>query len=53
MLKIRYHISFKKDYKRVIKRGYDTRLMEEIIQKLVKGEQLPEKNKDHAFPIIK
>ena len=49
MLKIRYHTSFKKDYKRVVKRGYDTKLMEEIIQKLAKGEQLPEKNKDHPL----
>ena len=31
MLKIRYHTSFKEDYKRVVKRGYDTKLMEEII----------------------
>ncbi len=31
MLKIRYHTFFKKDYKRVVKRGYDTKLMEEII----------------------
>lgn len=28
MLKIKYHISFKKDYKKVIKRGYDIGLME-------------------------
>lgn len=38
MLKIKYHISFKKDYKRVLKRGYDIKLMEEIIQKMSKGE---------------
>lgn len=49
MLKIRYHTSFKKDYKRAIKRGYNAKLMEEIIQKLAKGEQLPEKNKDHPL----
>ena len=49
MLKIRYQTSFKKDYKRVIKRGYNAKLMEEIIQKLAKGEQLPEKNKDHPL----
>ena len=49
MLKIRYHTSLKKDYKRVVKRGYDTKLMEEIIQKLARGEQLPEKNKDHSL----
>ena len=49
MLKIRYHTSFKKDYKRIVKRGYNIKLMEEIIQKLAKGEQLPEKNKDHLL----
>lgn len=49
MLKIRYHSSFKKDYKKVIQRGYDIKLMEDIIQKLANGEQLPEKNKDHSL----
>ena len=49
MLKIRYHTSFKKDYKRVVKRGYDLKLIEEIIQKLARGEQLPEKNKDNSL----
>lgn len=49
MLTIRYHTSFKKDYKKVIKRGYDIKLMEDIIQKLAEGEQLPEKNKDHPL----
>ena len=49
MLKIRYHTSFKKDYKRVVKRGYNIKLMEEIIQKIAKGEPLPEKNKDHSL----
>lgn len=43
MLKIRYHTSFKKDYKRIIRRGYDTKLIEDIIQKLARGEKLPEK----------
>ena len=47
MLNIRYHTSFKKDYKRIVKRGYDIKLMEEIIQKPAKGEQLPEKNRRH------
>lgn len=47
MLKIRYHSSFKKDYKRVIKRGYNIKLLEEIIEILAQGKSLPEKNKDH------
>ncbi len=33
----------------MIKRGYDIKLIEEIIQKLANGEQLPEKNKDHPL----
>lgn len=49
MLKIRYHTSFRKDYKKVVKRGYDIKLMEEIIQKLAKGETLLDKNKDHPL----
>lgn len=31
MLTIKYHSSFKKDYKRVIKRGYNIELMEDVI----------------------
>lgn len=49
MLTIKFHSSFKKDYKRVIKRGYNVKLMEDVINKLVKQEQLPEKNRDHAL----
>ena len=47
MLKIRYHASFRKDYKRIVKRGYDVKLLEDIVNKLANGEQLPEKNRDH------
>lgn len=49
MLKIRYHASFKRDYKRAKKRGYDLGQMEEIIRILADGNQLPEKNKDHPL----
>lgn len=31
MLKIKYHTSFKKDYKRVVKRGYDIKLNMKLI----------------------
>lgn len=47
MLTIRYHSMFKKDYKKIIKRGYDIKLMIDIIKKLANGEQLSEKNRDH------
>lgn len=37
MLKIKYHNSFKKDYKRVVKRGYDIKLIEEHISIYLKN----------------
>ncbi len=40
---------FKKDLKVAIKRGYDMRLLDEVVSKLAKGETLPDKNKDHAL----
>lgn len=40
---------FKKDLKVVIKRGYDMRLLDEVVSKLANGETLPDKNKDHAL----
>lgn len=38
---------FKKDLKIAIKRGYNMSLIEEVIDILAQGEQLPEKYKDH------
>ena len=40
---------FKKDLKVAIKRGYDMRLLDEVVSKLANGETLPDKNKDHAL----
>ncbi|MEG2821276.1 MAG: type II toxin-antitoxin system YafQ family toxin [Lachnospiraceae bacterium] len=40
---------FKKDLKGVIKRGYDIALLDSIVELLVSGGKLPEKNKDHAL----
>ena len=40
---------FKKDLKAVIKRGYNMKLMDDVVTKLSNGEKLPEKNKDHAL----
>lgn len=37
--------SFKKDYKKIQKRGYDLSLLHEVVNKLLKGEPLPEKIK--------
>lgn len=39
--------SFKKDYKSIIKRGYDKKLLQDIINQLANGEELPPRNKDH------
>ena len=34
MLTIKYQAAFKKDYKRIVKRGYDMRLLEKVIELL-------------------
>ena len=47
MLTIKYHTSFKKDYKRIVKRGYDLSLLEKVIELLANEEKLPEKYKEH------
>ena len=40
---------FRKDYKQAIKRGMKIELLDDIIRKLARGEELPEKNHDHAL----
>lgn len=49
MLTIKYQASFKKDYKRIKKRGYDIRLLEQIIEKLASGQPLAPKHHDHPL----
>jgi mRNA interferase YafQ len=49
MLTIRYSAQFKKDYKIVKKRGYDTRLFEEVLYMLSVEQTLPPKYRDHAL----
>lgn len=49
MLTIRYEASFKRDYKRIKRRGYDHCLMEEVIGLLVQQKPLPERYKDHSL----
>ena len=49
MLTIKYETSFKKDFKRIIKRGYKAELLEEVIEMLANGQVLPEKYKDHSL----
>ncbi len=49
MLTIKYETSFKKDFKRIAKRGYDIRLLEHVIEILANEKVLPEKYKDHRL----
>ena len=49
MLKPRYTTQFKNDYKVVVKRGYKTALLEDVIRLLCEEQPLPEKNRDHAL----
>jgi mRNA interferase YafQ len=49
MLTINYSKRFKNDYKLVKKRGYDIRLMEEVLEILCAEQPLPGKYRDHAL----
>lgn len=49
MYKLRPTTKFQKDLKRAQNRGYDLSLLTEILKKLVNGEILPEKNRDHSL----
>lgn len=40
---------FRKDYKRVKKRGLKMEALAEVVAALAKGEALPEKNRDHSL----
>lgn len=47
MLTIKYHTLFKKDFKRIKKRGYDISKLEKIVELLANEVPLPEQFKDH------
>ncbi|PKD30967.1 type II toxin-antitoxin system YafQ family toxin [Ruminococcus bromii] len=47
MLTIKYHAMFKKDFKRIKKRGYDISRLEKIVELLANEVPLPEQFKDH------
>ena len=49
MLTIKYQTTFKKDYKRIVKRGYDIRLLEEVITILAEQKPLPVDYRDHKL----
>lgn len=49
MLKIVYHTQFKKDYKKIIKRGYQEKLFVEVLRYLVEQKPLAQKYKEHEL----
>ena len=49
MLKVRYSAKFKKDFKTIVKRGYDISLFEEVLGLLREEKTLPEKYCDHPL----
>lgn len=49
MLKVRYSAKFKKDFKAIVKRGYDVSLLEIVIDILRNEKELPEKYCDHPL----
>lgn len=49
MLTIKYQTAFKKDYKRIKKRGYDVHLLEEVIEMLARRQVLPKEYRDHTL----
>ncbi len=49
MLNVRYSAKFKKDFKAIIKRGYDISLFQDVLTLLREDIVLPEKYKDHAL----
>lgn len=49
MLKINYHTSFKKDYKKIVKRGLDISRLTKVIDMLANEKILPEQYKDHSL----
>lgn len=49
MLKIRYSSTFKRDYKTIVKRGYNIKVFEEALQILIEERPLPPKHLDHAL----
>lgn len=49
MLEIRMTNKFKKDYKKITKRGYDKKKLEKLLRKLANQEKLESCYKDHEL----
>jgi len=40
---------FKKDFKRSVKRGYDESKLQRIVERILKGEKLEQRHRDHPL----
>ncbi len=49
MLKIKRTTQFKRDFKKILRQGYDISKLAEIIEKLANNEKLPAKYRDHEL----
>ena len=49
MLKLQISTKFRKDYKRIKKRGYNLSLLQDVLDKLCAKEPLEPKYRDHAL----
>ncbi|WRB98425.1 type II toxin-antitoxin system YafQ family toxin [Helicobacter pylori] len=49
MLKIRHHILFKKDFKKLVKNGFDLKLLYKVVGNLSTEQPLAPKYKDHPL----
>lgn len=49
MLKVRYSSKFKKDFKTIVKRGYDQSKFQDVVTMLRNREQLPSELCDHPL----
>ena len=49
MYTLKFTNQFKKDYRLMIKQGKDISLLDNVIEKIQKGEKLEEKYRDHAL----
>ena len=47
--KVEYATKFRRQYKRLIKRGYNMDLLKTVVDKLANGEKLEPKHRDHAL----
>lgn len=49
MMTLQTTAQFRRDYKRVKKRGYDMALLQDVIDQLLAGKTLDERYRDHAL----